>query len=152
MERDQAEDEKVLSEHGGNKLKIRTGYDAKTVERIARNCDSKSVKDGVAFLRRINIFEPERFYCEVIDDVGFFAGLICKDHFRLYEIAVENEYKGKGYGKIMLLRVKKICWEHGLTRITLRTSKEENAVNFYRKFGGKITGQKKNDWEMELKV
>ena len=133
-------------------MKIRTEYDEKTVERIARNCDSKSVRDGVAFLRKSAFETPEKFYCEIIDEVCFFAGYVGKESFRLYEIAVENEYKGRGYGRIMMFRLRKLCSKKGISKITLRTSKDENAVSFYRKFGGKITGQKKNDWEMELKV
>lgn len=50
------------------------------------------------------------------------------------------------------MRIKGICRENGLEKITFRTSKEESAINFYRKMGGVVVGEKGNDWEVEIKV
>lgn len=52
----------------------------------------------------------------------------------------------------MIIRIKKICQNRGLEKITLRTSKNETAVYFFKKCGGIITGQKGTDWKMEIKV
>lgn len=77
---------------------------------------------------------------------------MCKKHFRLYEIAVKKEMQNKGYGKFMIMRIKKLCSQNNINKITLRTNKQEEAINFYKKIGGIIVGEKNNDWEVEIKV
>lgn len=52
----------------------------------------------------------------------------------------------------MAIRMQKKCKENNLNKITLRTSKSEVAVNFYKKFGGVVVGEKGEDWEMEIKL
>lgn len=90
--------------------------------------------------------------CEIFDDVGFFAGTMCRKHFRLYELAVKEGAHGGGYGTAMIMRIKQLCQKHGAEKITLRTSKDESAIEFYKKIGGTIVGVKDNDFEVEIRV
>lgn len=131
-------------------MKIVKKYDKETIKKIVKNCGSKNVKNTYSYLDVINYRSKEKFYCEILDDVAFFAGTIGKKHFRLIECAVDSENQKKGYGKLLIYRIKSLCKNCNLNKITLRTSKEENAVYFFLKMGGNIIGEKDNDYEMEL--
>ena len=133
-------------------MRVKSGYDANLVEEICKGCASNNVKKSYAFLRVANYHSGDKFICEIIDDCCFFAGIVCKSHFRLIEIAVKEEAQQKGYGTALLLRMKKLCREKDLTKITFRTAKDETAVKFFKKKGGVIVGEKGNDYEMEMKV
>ena len=133
-------------------MRVVSGFDSRKCEQIARMCGNKSARDAVAYLRRAHYNNRESFVCELFDDVAFYAGSVGKDHFRLYEMAVKEEYRGKGYGKAMLVRIKKICKEKGVSKITLRTSREDGAAGFYRKGGAIVVGRKGEDIEMEIAI
>lgn len=127
-------------------------FNEKTVENIARDSGSKAAKQSVAWLRKACYNNPNRFICEILDETAFWAGTVAKSHLRLYEIAVRTQNQRKGYGRAMISRIKSLCRERGLSRITLRTSKQESAVDFYLKNGARIVGEKGSDWEMEILV
>ena len=133
-------------------MKIVQKYEKNIIKEIAKGCGSKNVKSTYSYLDVMNYHSNGKFKCEIIDDCAFFAGLVAKHHFRLIETAVKEEYQGKGYGSLIIMRMKRLCIKNNLSKITLRTSKEETAVNFFRKYGGVIVGEKKNDYEMEIKI
>lgn len=133
-------------------MNVNKEFDSKIINNIARNCGEKSVEKSIDYLRIPFYRNKESFKCEIIDDVAFFAGTMCKKHFRLYEMAVLKEFQGKGYGRIMILRIKKICTKYNVDKITLRTSKSGNALGFYLKNNATIVGEKDNDWEVEIKL
>ena len=129
---------------------ISRGYNKELVREIARNCGSKAVTGSLSYIEIP--FIQKNLYCEIFDDVAFFAGTFQKKHFRLYETAVKQECQRSGYGRAMIKRIQMLCQERGLDKITLRTSKEESAINFYRKVGGTVVGEKDGDWEVVIKV
>lgn len=133
-------------------MRIVKGFDERTCEDIARHCGSASVRSSIAWLRRAHFNNPDKFVCEIVDGVAFWAADICRTHMRLYEIAVREEHHGKGYGKVMMLRMAKTCKENKLSKITLRTAKDEDAIKFYKKMGAVIVGEKGNDWEVEIRL
>jgi ribosomal protein S18 acetylase RimI-like enzyme len=149
MEENQNRNEKTLQGKRNN-LIIRKGFDKEKIEEIAKACGADSVKKSISYISAP--FLRSKLYCEVVDNVGFFAGSIGKKHFRLYELAVKKDFQHKGYGSILLGRIKKICREKNLEKITLRTSRDETAIKFYRRFGAKIVGIKDNDYEVEIKA
>lgn len=77
---------------------------------------------------------------------------MCRKHFRLYELAVKEEHQKEGYGVAMITRIKQLCRKHGTEKITLRTSKTESAIDFYKRIGGTIVGEKGDDYEVEIEV
>lgn len=131
---------------------IKQKFDERACEHIARNCGSKSVKNSIAWLRKANYDNPDKFVCEIIDEKCFWAGNICRNHLRLYEIAVLEDAQGKGYGRLCIMRMISICKKNNLSKITFRTSKIEDAIDFYRRFGAVIVADKQEDWEVEIKV
>jgi GNAT superfamily N-acetyltransferase len=133
-------------------MNIVRGFDKKTVEEIARMCGADSVRGSISYISAPFICENKNFLCEVFDERAFFAGTMCRKHFRLYELAVKEDYQKKGYGVAMITRIKQLCRKHGAEKITLRTSKYENAINFYKRIGGTIVGEKDDDYEVEIKV
>lgn len=133
-------------------MKIKSRFDANAVDRIAKASEAESVKGAANYLRIPFIGGGQGFRCEIIDDCAFFAGNLCKNHFRLYEMAVEKSEQKKGYGSLMIHRMKKLCKQNGIGKITCRTSKQETAIMFYKKHGGVIVGEKDGDYEVEIKV
>lgn len=133
-------------------MRIIQGYNKELIKDIAKNCGSKNVKSTYSYLDVANYHSKDKFRCEIIDECAFFAGLIGKKHFRLIETAVKEECQGKGYGTAIIIRMKMLCQKNNLNKITLRTSKDETALQFFKKQGGVITGEKGNDYEMEINV
>lgn len=133
-------------------MKIIQKYDKEIIKDIAKNCGSKNVKSTYSYLDFANNRYKDIFVCEIIDECAFFAGFYGKKHFRLMELAVKQDCQGKGYGTAIIIRMRKLCQENNLNKITLRTSKDETALEFFKKQGGVITGEKGNDFEMEIKV
>lgn len=127
-------------------------FDEAVMRSIGKASGSKSVNETIAWLRRGYYVNPDKFACEIFADYAFWAGSICKKHFRLYEIAVSKEYQRRGIGKMMIDRIKMLCRSHNLEKITFRTAKDEPAIEFYKAIGGVIVGDKGNDWEVEIKV
>lgn len=133
-------------------MRIIQEYDKELIKEIAKNCGSKNVKSTYSYLDVANYHSKDKFKCEILDECAFFAGLLGKKHFRLIETAVKEECQGKGYGTALMIRMRKLCIDNNLNKITLRTSKNETALEFFKKQGGVITGEKGNDYEMEIKV
>lgn len=133
-------------------MKIVKTYEKDIIKDIAKQCGSKNVKSTYSYLDVMNYHSKGKFKCEIIDDCAFFAGSIAKHHFRLIEMAVKEGTQKKGYGTLLIMRMKKLCIKNNLSKITLRTSKEETAINFFEKQGAKIIGEKGNDYEMEIKI
>ena len=131
-------------------MNISTKFNQEAIKEIAKKSGSKAVKDSISYITAPFICGSKGFYTEIIDNVAFFAGNITKKHFRLYEIAVIEDKQKEGYGSFMIMRIKQLCQKKGIPKITLRTSKDETAIDFYRKQGGRIVGEKDNDWEVEI--
>lgn len=83
---------------------------------------------------------------------GAYAVTLRKTYCRLLYIVVNPTARGRGIGKAMMRRLIKVCRARGLRKITLRCNKENGIAEFYKQFGGKITGAKDGDWEMEIPV
>ncbi len=124
--------------------------DIKKAEQIAKESGSEAVNNQ--YLRKAKFNGGKNFAIEFIGEVGFYAGIYGKNHFRLIEIAVKKSEQGKGYGKKLLQRIAYQCRKRGIHKITLRTRKNESAKDFYKKYGGKITGTIDDDYEMEIKI
>lgn len=63
---------------------------------------------------------------------------IDKDEIKMRQVAVDEDYQGKGVGKALVLRSEKFASENGFSLITLHARK--TAVLFYEKIGYKIVG------------
>lgn len=63
---------------------------------------------------------------------------IDKDEIKMRQVAVDEDYQGKGVGKALVLCSEKFASENGFSLITLHARK--TAVLFYEKIGYKIVG------------
>ena len=133
-------------------MKIVKGFDQEKVKYICKNCNSKSVRTGEAYLHACPWRNGDKFVTYVFDDVAFLAGVMNKTHFRLIEFAVLTEYQGQSYGSKMMWFLKNLCRKNNFEKITFRCAKDERAVEFYLKHGAKILGEKQNDYEMEIYI
>lgn len=131
-------------------MRFEQGFKFEKINQIARASGAESVKDAANWLRVPFCRGWANFFCEIVDDVAFYAGTFEKKHFRLYEMAVSKEAQRKGYGTICLERLKRLCQQRGIAKITLRTSRNETAIDFWRKHGGVIVGINGEDWEVEI--
>lgn len=150
MERHPKTYEKILFGNRDGIMNIEKNYDKKKVEYIAKNCGSESVKKSFSYLDKMQYYNPSKFVCVIVDDCAFFAGTICKKHFRLIELAVCEENHKKGYGRKLIGIMRQLCKQKGLEKITFRTSRKEDALYFYEKMGAKIVKMKEEDFEMEI--
>ncbi len=56
----------------------------------------------------------------------------------IYDLAVQTEHQRKGIGKQLIASINKFCKQQGITEVFVQAEeKDEYAVNFYRKTGGK---------------
>lgn len=131
-------------------MKFTPCSDLRKIDKIAKASEAASTKNAIQYLRVNYISGAKGYICETVDDIAFYAGVMGKKHFRLYEIAVEKAYQHQGYGTAMMDRIKALCITRGVSKITLRTSKQETAIDFYRKYKAAIVGEKNNDWEVEI--
>lgn len=142
-----------LQEDRNNNVIIDHVFDLRTIEHIIKQAGSPSLKKEAAYLRTAKFFGKGKFKCGIISGgAGFYAGTLNKEHFRLVSIAVVEKEHGKGYGTAMMLEIIKQCRRRKIKKITLRTNRQEQAVNFYKKFGGKIVGINGEDYEMEIPI
>lgn len=85
-------------------MRIIKGYDASALKKIAKNCNNKQIIKDVGYTGLVAYRNPEKVYCERLDDIAFFTGYHNSDHFRIIGIGVRKDQQGKGYGKFMLYR------------------------------------------------
>lgn len=133
-----------------------TGYNDATVKEICYNCGSLTAKKSYNFFRRMNYVTNGKVWSKVWskdgNPVAFYYASRCKDHVRLIEIAVKQEYQKQGIGKKLCFRLLKQMKENGLDTLTFRTPINEEAQFFWLKMGAKIVDVKGDDYEMELKI
>ncbi len=68
--------------------------------------------------------------------IGFLEMQVVADEADLVMIAIKKEFQRKGLGEYFLKQIIKYLKERGITRIFLEvSSKNEKAINFYRKLG-----------------
>lgn len=127
--------------------------DLRMLKSISANCGSKSVKEGHEFIRLIYFRNPEACRLSLYPEVGFWFGSITRSHFRLIEFAVRKDKQGKGYGRLLYRELCEFLRSIGLSKITLRTSMYEPAINFWEKVAdAKVVGMKKDDYELEINL
>lgn len=107
------------------------------VERIARNCGSKSLKSAGSWYRFIKYHAGDRFLGFCVDNTAFLFGSFARKHFRLAELAVETSNQGKGYGRLMLEILFQECIARDIYAVTFRTSAFESARLWYEKMAQK---------------
>lgn len=127
-------------------------YDEKVVKDICYHCGSISIKKTYPYFRRMKFNSPNTFWCEVLDDYGFYVANKGKKHVRLVAIAVREDMQRHGIGKKILSRLLLRTSLAGLSLLTLRTSKHENGRFFWLKQGAKIMDVNGEDYEMQIKL
>lgn len=103
-----------------------------------------------AYMRTARYHNPEKFWLCIIPEKGFLYGLRCQHHFRLIAIAVVKESQGTGVATCLLQKLYELCDKYDLGQITFRTHKHGSAINFWKKNGAAIIGEKGEDYEMKI--
>lgn len=137
---------------GERRYNVRYEFDPELVKRVSKKCGSAAVKSAPSFLSTLKHWSGKQFWGFTVDGVAFCYGAFAKKHFRLAEIAVEEEHQSAGYGRFMMSVLMAECAKRNIHRITLRTSMEETAYEWYLKQGAQIVGLNKNDYEMEFVI
>lgn len=131
-----------------------TGYEDKTVREICYNCGSKVAKQSYNYFRRMHYVTGGKVWSKVWSKGGtpiaFYYASRCRDHVRLIEIAVREEYHKQGIGKMMLYDLLSAMKQAGLYKLTFRTPIAEEAQKFWLHLGARIIDVKGEDYEMEL--
>jgi ribosomal protein S18 acetylase RimI-like enzyme len=137
-----------------------TDYDDQKVKDICYNCGSKVSKQSYNYFRRMHYVTGGKVCSKVWSKeeeqgggaVAFYYASRCRDHVRLIEIAVREEYQGQGWGRKALLDLLSRMKAEGLYKLTFRTPIDERAADFWLHVGARITGLKGNDYEMEITI
>ena len=64
---------------------------------------------------------------------------LCENRFKLGRMAILKEYRGNGFGKLMLQKACEVAISEGISEIEL--SSQEHAAGFYEKAGFKRVGE-----------
>ena len=133
-----------------------SGYDDKAVKDICYNCGSKVAKQSYNYFRRMHFVTRGKVWSKVWSKgetpVAFYYASRCRDHVRLIEIAVREDYHKRGIGKFVLLDLLSRMKQAGLYKLTFRTPIAEEAQNFWLHVGARIMDVKGQDYEMELTI
>lgn len=129
---------------------VKFDFNKDKIKKIAKACGSATLKKTFDYIFFLQYHCGNNFYGLTVDETAFLYGSFEKRHFRLAEIAVEEENQHKGYGSFMMSILFEECAKRGIHEITLRTSKSENAHLWYRKLGAEYVGIKDNDYEMRF--
>ena len=145
------------SEHNSKRITSKPGKSLGTVDeivdRICRDCGDKTMRNSYNYMRRARYFiAADQFDLQVFGETGFYFGVKNKTSYRLIAIAVRHADQGKGFGALMLASLIERCVEFGYDRITLRAHKQGEAVEFWKKMGADIVGEKGDDYEMKITI
>lgn len=144
--------DKKTKNYPQKRIHIRNTYTEEELKNIAKNCGDKDANLSINYIRRAK-FNGANLIVEIADDVAFFIATLNKNHMRLIQIATEKDSQNKGYGTLLIMRMKMICQAEGKKKITLKTKKDGYAKRFYMThFNAKIVGEKNDEYEMEIKV
>ena len=106
---------------------------------------SKELQDHIN-----NFFDTENKWVLVCKDEGKICGYVMleiitkpetpyryeQSFLEVNELGALNKYQGKGYGKLLMQKVKEIAQEKNINRIELDAwNFNEKALNFYKKLG-----------------
>jgi len=88
----------------------------------------------------ISTFNYDYYYTFVIVNdnkvIGYISATIIFDECNLLKIIVDQQYRGKGYGKLLVQKLIDICKEKFVNKIYLEVRKDnEVAKSFYSKLG-----------------
>ena len=132
--------------------KFRYCNDRKLIElkSICKRCGSDALKKTFEYLRILFYFtNPEKVISEYIPDIAYYVATISKQHIRIVDIGVVENFQHKGIGKTLIDRIIEQANHLRIDKITLRTSSHETAFMFYQKMGFNVVGMKEDDLEME---
>lgn len=127
-------------------------YDDTIAKQICYGCGSPVSKAAYNYFRTALHYSREKVWAELLDEKALYFATRAKDHVRLIEIAVREEYKGRGIGKEVLFRLLSRMKAAGLYKLTFRTPIVEEAANFWLHVGARIVGLKGDDYEMEITI
>lgn len=141
--------QKDIQRNGPDNL-ITKEQKAEVIE-IMKRSGSEATLKGIQFIKGpCYYYYDKKLLFGLIPGTGFYIAGKAKNHVRLIEICVTKSQQGKGYGDMLLNDLIKRAKEEGLHKITLRTSRKENAVYFWQKKGATLKGINGDDYEMEL--
>ena len=133
-----------------------TGYTDKAVKEICYRCGSTVAKHSYNYFRRMHYVTGGKVWSKVWSKgdtpVAFYYASRCRDHVRLIEIAVVEEFHKQGIGKMVLFDLLSSMKAAGLYKLTFRTPIVEEAQKFWLHMGARIVDVKGADYEMELTI
>lgn len=133
-----------------------TDYNDKAVKDICYNCNSKTAKRSYNYFRRMHYVTKGKVWSKVWSKgntpMAFYYATRCRDHVRLIEIAVREEYQGSGIGREVLFALLSRMKQASVYKLTFRTPIAEEAQKFWLHIGARIVDVKGNDYEMEINI
>ena len=101
--------------------------EGKDIDRLTINSEKKVVKIQKGFLNKLGYI-----YSSIRD---YFLFRECEiDEFYISNIAIKKEYRGNGYAKIMIEKIRKMAKRKGYGKISL-VAKNDKLIKFYESLG-----------------
>ncbi len=101
--------------------------EGKDIDRLTINSEKKVVKIQKGFLNKLGYI-----YSSIRD---YFLFRECEiDEFYISNIAIKKEYRGNGYAKIMIEKIRKMAKRKGYVKISL-VAKNDKLIKFYESLG-----------------
>lgn len=120
------------------------------IKGICSDCGDPTMMASASYVDTARFFGKEKFYVDFLEEKAFAYGIVNKRHFRLIAIAVREQHQGTGLAQVLLAQIAALCFERGLSKITLRTHKGGRALHFWLRQGARVVGENGEDYEMEI--
>lgn len=119
------------------------GWNEEAVKELARDCNSAQLLSDVSFFRRLHYIGARTWI--LWGDAGFICGYFHKSRpsFRIVGIGTTLNYRGRGYGLMLLREAERQARGAGCEWIETRTT---DGLRFYLKNGYELTGLRGGGW------
>jgi N-acetylglutamate synthase-like GNAT family acetyltransferase len=130
-------------------MKFYRGFDYNRLKAIASKAGNQQIKRDVEYAKMLHYHNPEKTYCEIIDDKAFIIAQYQKGRMRIVGLCTTMECRGQGLASLLLQRCVNESKKQGYTKITTRSY---SGADYYARKGFDVVGIKDGDYLLELNI
>lgn len=130
-------------------MKFYRGFDYNRLKAIASKAGNQQIKRDVEYAKMLHYHNPEKTYCEIIDDKAFIIAQYQKGRMRIVGLCTTVDSRGlvwlPYFYSVVLLKAKSV-----VTRRLLPAASQ--GADYYARKGFDVVGIKKGDFLLELNI
>mgnify|MGYP003418820391 CR=1 FL=1 len=130
-------------------MKFYRSFDYNRLKAIASKAGNQQIKRDVEYAKMSHYHNPEKTYCEIIDDKAFIIAQYQKGRMRIVGLCTTVDSRGLGLASILLQRCVAESKKCGYTKITTRS---KSGADYYARKGFDVVGIKEGDFLLELNI